>query len=108
MNLLLTEPSRIPGDLPDISRLTKYRCWAWRTVKIPLSRGIEIGSFVGKLESEESSVIGDSSKDSTEDSSRRNSGALRLRKGQPGRIHVYEGRVRIPFRFGRNTYLLVT
>ena len=102
MSLTLTAPSGIPGDLPHVSSINKYRGCAWWTVYFPLSRGIEIGSFVGKLESEESSVIGDSSKVLQKTPV---GGTQRpvAPQGAPGRIHVCEGRVRLLFRFGRNT-----
>jgi hypothetical protein len=70
----------------------------------PVSHGIKIES-IGKLESKESSTIGESSKDSTEGSSQRNSSAWRLCMRQLGRVHVCKGRVRLPSP-GSNTYLL--
>ena len=54
--LNLTSPSGIPGDLPVVFSLAKYRGSAWWAKYFPLRI----------IQSQESSAIGDSSKDSTE------------------------------------------
>ena len=61
----------MPGDLPDVSSLTKYRGSAWWTSYFSLR----------KVDSKESSAIGDSSKDSTEGSSQ---GELRYLEAPQG------------------------
>jgi len=58
--MFLMAPAGIPGDLPLVFSLDKYRGSAWWTIYFP---------FESKLESKESSAIGDSSKDSTDGSS---------------------------------------
>jgi len=60
-------PSGIPGDLPDVLSLTKYRGSAWWTGYFPYTRGIKT-ECIRDFESMESSAIGDSNKDSTEGS----------------------------------------
>ena len=59
----------IPGDLPDVFSLTKYRGCAWWTGCLPYTSGIKI-ECIRDFESMESSAIGDSNKDSTEGSDR--------------------------------------
>ena len=83
MSLSLTAPSGIPGDLAGVFSLTEYRGSAWWTVYVPSSRGITIES-VEKLESRESSATGDSSKDSTEDSSKGELWCLEAPQGATG------------------------
>ena len=61
VSLSLKVPSGIPGDLPVVFSLAKYRGSAWCTIYFPY--------LESKLESKESSAIGDSSKDFTEGSS---------------------------------------
>jgi hypothetical protein len=67
VNLSLTAPSGIPENLRDVFSPTKYRGSAWWTVYFPWFRGINI-DLVRKSESKERSVLGDSSKGSTEGS----------------------------------------
>ena len=69
MSLSLTAPSGTPGDLPDILSLTKHGGSAWWTSYFSRSHRIEIENIIEKLESKESSIIGDFSKDSMEGSS---------------------------------------
>jgi len=87
VSLSLTASSGIPGDLPVVFSLAKYRGSAWWTKYFPRSCGIEIennsepkessaiGDFrkVSDIENnsgyKESYARGDSSKDSTEASS---------------------------------------
>ena len=64
-SLSLTAPSGIPGDLPDVFSLTKYRGSAWWAGYFPYTRGIKI-ECIRYFESMESSVIGDSNRDSKE------------------------------------------
>jgi len=66
VSLSSAAPSGIPGDLPAVFSLAKYRGSAWWTKYFPRSCGIEIEN---NSESKESSAIGDSSRDSTEGSS---------------------------------------
>ena len=69
----------IPGDLPDVFSLAKYRGSVWWTKYFPRSYGIETEN---NSESKESSAIRDSSKDSTEGSSQ-----VELR--QKATVHSY-------------------
>ena len=55
-------------------------------------------------ETEKRSLTGDSNKDSREDCSYRHPSARRLRKGQPGRIHVRLGQLRLPLVGGENLF----
>jgi len=66
VSLSQTAPSGTPGDLPVLLIHTKHWSSAWWTSYFPWSRGLEIEDIIEKLESKESSVIGDSSKDSTD------------------------------------------
>ena len=83
MSLSLTAPSGIPGDLPDVFSLIQYRGCAWWIKHFPSSRGIAIEN-VEKLESMESCVTGDSSKDFTEDSSKGELRCLEASQGATG------------------------
>ena len=62
VSLSSSAPSGIPGDLPVVFSLAKYRGFAWWTKYFPRSYGIETES---NPEFKESSAIGDFSKDST-------------------------------------------
>ena len=62
-------PSGIPGDLPDVFSLTKYRGSAWWTGCFPYTHGIKI-ECIRDFKSMESSALGDSNKDSTPGSDR--------------------------------------
>ena len=57
MSLSSTSPFGIPGDLPVVFSLVKYRGSAWWTIYFPY--------LESKLEFKASSAIGDSSTDST-------------------------------------------
>ena len=61
VNLSLTAPSVILGDLPLVFSLAKHRGFAWWTKYFPRSYGIEIEN---NSESKESSTIGNFRKDS--------------------------------------------
>ena len=99
VSLSLMAPSGIPGDLTDISSLTKNRGSAWWTVYFPWSCGIEIGSFVGKLESKESFAKGDSSKDSTEGSNQGELRRLAGPQGATGQDPCLQGASKVPLSF---------
>jgi len=66
VSLSLTATSGITGDLPVVFSLAKLRGSVWLTKYFPRSYGIEIENY---SESEESSAIGDISKDYRESSS---------------------------------------
>jgi len=86
-SLLITAHSGIQGDLPDIFSLTKHWGLCLVDLMFPWSRGIRIENIVEKSESMESSLVGDSSKDSTERSSQGELRCLEASKGAAGRIH---------------------
>jgi len=76
-------PSGIPGDLPDVFSLTKYRGSAWWTRYFHYTRGIEI-ERIRDFESMESSTIGDSNKDSMEGSDKGELRPLEALQGTTG------------------------
>ena len=97
VSLSLTTPSGILGDLPDISRLTKYRGSVWWTSYFPLR----------KLEFKESSARGDSSKDSTEDSSQGEPRCLEAAQGATGQDPVcWRGILRDSWRAAEGSFSL--
>jgi hypothetical protein len=90
VSLSLTAPSVIPCDLPEVFSLTEYRGSAWWIVYFPSSRGLIIES-VEKLEPRESSATGDSSKDSTQVSSKGELWCLEAAQGATGQDPCLQG-----------------